>query len=633
MSRRLLAAALAAAFLVALPATASAASNTLVINEVDYDQPGTDAAEFLELKNVSGSAINLDRYTVELVNGSTGAVYNPVVDLPNVSIAAGEYYVVCANTATTADCDLDLTPDTNLIQNGDPDAIGAAAGLDTRRRCQLRREHGCSLHRGLGRRTQRHCSGRGGHLTLPGRHRHRSQQRRLRSQGDHARGRERLCSPAAAALRRLRRRQETRIHTIQGSEAASPVAGSQRTIEGVVVGDFQGPEHLNGFFVQEEDGDADTDPQTSEGVFVVRAGLHRRRCRATSSACRERSREFNGKTQLSSVTNLVVCPGEASVAATPVSLPVASMTEWEPHEGMLVSFAQPLTIGEYFNFDQFNEIVLTDGRQSQPTSVYEPGSPEATALAEANAARPDHAGRRPQHPELRSRAASGRRSVHPGEPLPRRRHADERHRRARLRVRPLSDPADAGSGPHEANPRPAEPDPVGGNVRVASFNVLNYFTTLAADGARGADDAGGVRRVSGRRSSPRSPSSTPTSSGLLEIENNDGGDRGPRERAERGERRRHLLVHRHRPRSARTRSRSPTSTSPRASRPSASTRCSTRPTTRASSTRCNRPALAQTWQSNDRGGVVHHRHQPPQVEGLRLRAATPTRATARATAT
>jgi hypothetical protein len=58
--RRLPFAALVAAFALAAPASAAAASDTLVINEVDYDQPSTDTAEFLELKNVSAAAIDLD---------------------------------------------------------------------------------------------------------------------------------------------------------------------------------------------------------------------------------------------------------------------------------------------------------------------------------------------------------------------------------------------------------------------------------------------------------------------------------------------------------------------------------------------------------------------------------------------
>ena len=43
----------------ALAPGAGAALISLVINEVDYDQPSTDEAEFLELRNVSASAIDL----------------------------------------------------------------------------------------------------------------------------------------------------------------------------------------------------------------------------------------------------------------------------------------------------------------------------------------------------------------------------------------------------------------------------------------------------------------------------------------------------------------------------------------------------------------------------------------------
>jgi hypothetical protein len=94
-----------------LASSAQAASTSLVINEVDYDQPSTDGAEFLELKNVSGSAIGLDGYSVELVNGTGGeaAVYN-TIPLPSLSLPIGDYFVVCANAATTANCDLDVAP-------------------------------------------------------------------------------------------------------------------------------------------------------------------------------------------------------------------------------------------------------------------------------------------------------------------------------------------------------------------------------------------------------------------------------------------------------------------------------------------------------------------------------------------
>ncbi|HSR33511.1 MAG TPA: lamin tail domain-containing protein, partial [Anaerolineae bacterium] len=99
-------------------------ASPLTINEVDYDQPGTDMAEFVEILNTSGGSVNLDLYSLELVNGSGGGaiVYN-TLDLPNVDLAAGDYYVVCADAGTVANCDLDVSPDTNLIQNGAPDAV------------------------------------------------------------------------------------------------------------------------------------------------------------------------------------------------------------------------------------------------------------------------------------------------------------------------------------------------------------------------------------------------------------------------------------------------------------------------------------------------------------------------------
>ncbi len=99
--------------------------STIVINEVDYDQPGTDVAEFIELKNISDSPIDLTGWTLELVNGTGGGatIYNTIT-LPGVSLAAGDYFVICGDAANVANCDLDVTPDINLIQNGAPDAIG-----------------------------------------------------------------------------------------------------------------------------------------------------------------------------------------------------------------------------------------------------------------------------------------------------------------------------------------------------------------------------------------------------------------------------------------------------------------------------------------------------------------------------
>jgi predicted extracellular nuclease len=100
----------------------SGGSDSLVINEIDYDQPSTDTAEFIEILNVSGGPVDLDNWSLELINGSNGTLYN-TIDLPAVSLAAGDYFVVCGDAANVFACDLDVTPDSNLIQNGAPDAV------------------------------------------------------------------------------------------------------------------------------------------------------------------------------------------------------------------------------------------------------------------------------------------------------------------------------------------------------------------------------------------------------------------------------------------------------------------------------------------------------------------------------
>ncbi len=112
---RVLLTALAATLAFAAPA--SAQSPNLVVNEIDYDQVGTDTAEFVEIRNNATTPVNLDPYDVVLVNGNGNAVYE-TADLPAVDVAAGGHYVVCGDQATVPECDLDFGANSDLIQNG-----------------------------------------------------------------------------------------------------------------------------------------------------------------------------------------------------------------------------------------------------------------------------------------------------------------------------------------------------------------------------------------------------------------------------------------------------------------------------------------------------------------------------------
>lgn len=103
-------------------------SATAVLNEVDYDQAGTDNAEFVEIYNPGPAALDLAGIVLILVNGDTQAEYTRVrLSDATPVLAAGGYLVVGA-AAIQASLP-DGTPfvafglATNNMQNGAPDGV------------------------------------------------------------------------------------------------------------------------------------------------------------------------------------------------------------------------------------------------------------------------------------------------------------------------------------------------------------------------------------------------------------------------------------------------------------------------------------------------------------------------------
>jgi len=467
----------------------------LVINEIDYDQPGTDAAEFVEIRNNDSVSVDLSAYSLVFVNGNGGAVYD-TIPLPPVNLAAGDYFVVCANAATVANCDLDDGPDTNFIQNGAPDAVTLYFGSTLVDTVSYEGDTVAPYTEGTGAGLVDNAASATEGISRCPDGSDTNQNNVDFSLREITPGAENTCVTPVTLVK---------IHEVQGAGAVSPLVGQTVAIEGIVVGDFQDDVgangDLNGFFVQEEDADADTDPATSEGVFVfqgsnpsvdVAIGDH---VRVEGSVS-----EYNGDTQITSFSGVTVnSSGNPLPAVSVLSLPVATLDDFEAYEGMYVTFPQPLVISEYFNFDRFGEIVLTDARHFQPTAVFEPGSADAANLAVANSlARITlDDGRTNQNPDP---------ALHPnGLEF----NLDNLFRGGDTvtdvtgvinyafglyRVQPTQ-----GANYTSVNPRMASPDLVGGNVKVASFNVLNYFTTLDDSGpicgplqnqdCRGADNA------------------------------------------------------------------------------------------------------------------------------------------------
>ena len=100
----------------------------LVINEVDYDQLGTDDREFVELFNDSGHAVDLDGLAVVV---ATAATEYGRVDLTGVLAARGYAIVASPKVVIAADAGVVRFPwnaATNNLRNTAPAAIGI---LDT----------------------------------------------------------------------------------------------------------------------------------------------------------------------------------------------------------------------------------------------------------------------------------------------------------------------------------------------------------------------------------------------------------------------------------------------------------------------------------------------------------------------
>ena len=497
---------------------ASPADAAVVINEIDYDQPSTDTAEFIELKNTDTSAVDLSQFTLELVNGNGTIVYQTIT-LPAVILAAGDYFVVCANAATVANCDLDVGPDTNLIQNGAPDAVGLRFNGILVDAVSYEGDTGAPYTEGsgVGLEDDPAEAEKGISRCVDGTDNDQNNTDFLLTGITPGAANECLIEACGDTF--------TPIYTIQGSGLASPLAGNVVATEGVVVGDFQ--DGKDGFFIQDAAGDADM--ATSDGIFVFSTGLDVKvgdhvRVRGTVA-------EFYDLTEITNVSQVWLCSTGNSVTPAEINLPVSSIDDFEPYEGMLVTLPQQLYISEYFNFDRYGEIVLTTDRQFQPTAVFEPGSPEAAQLAEENqlARITLDDGRSSQNPDP---------AIHPNGSIF---DLTNLFRGGDIvydvtgvldfnfgfyKIQPTQ-----GAGYIPDNPRPQLPDNVGGSLKVASFNVLNYFTTIDDSGpicgpdedqdCRGADTALEFERQRDKIISALAAMDADVV-GLIEIENHPG---------------------------------------------------------------------------------------------------------------
>jgi len=275
------------------------------------------------------------------------------------------------------------------------------------------------------------------------------------------------------------------IWQVQGSGATSPYAGQVVTTGGVVT-----KLNNNGFFMQDLVGDGN--PATSDGIFAFTSSAPPvsvgQMVQVTGTV-----QEFNvgaaantdtaahTVTELGSISNVTVTGSGYTIAPVQLQFPLATQNAMEQYEGMLVTLGGPLTVQQNYFLGRFGELTLgAGGRLWTPTNVYRPGA-QAQALNTDNIRR-----------TILLDDGSSLQNPNPTPYL-----APDNTVRAGDTVASvtgvvdygLSTSANTGAGAYKihptqavtfmrANPRTTMADDVGGNIRVGSANVENFFTTL-----------------------------------------------------------------------------------------------------------------------------------------------------------
>ncbi len=463
---------------------------TILINEVDSDTPSTDVLEFVELYDGGVGNTALDGLVVVFYNGSNDLSYASY-DLDGYSTDANGYFLL-GNAGVTptsgiifggnwlqngADAVALFAGDASNFTNGTAmtttnllDAIvydtndADDAGLLTLLNAGQPQVNESGGGDSAGQSNQRCPNGDGG-----------ARNTNTYAQFAPTPGDVNICVTPVAIVK---------IHDVQGNGSTSPLVGQTVAIEGIVVGDFQDGVSgtngdLNGFHVQEEDTDVDDDPLSSEGIFIYNGSSPAVNVQIGDLVHVEGVvSEFSGMTEISSFTGVeVLSNGNVLPTASILSLPVTNVDDFEAYEGMFVTFPQALVISEYFNFDRYNELVLTSERHLTPSAEFEPGPDAIQAAADflLDKITLDD-GRSAQNPNP---------AIHPngnvfdltnlfrgGDTVANVTGVMD-YSFSLYRIQPTQ-----GADYVSVNPRTAEPDDVGGNLKVVAMNTLNFFTTI-----------------------------------------------------------------------------------------------------------------------------------------------------------
>jgi len=301
----------------------------------------------------------------------------------------------------------------------------------------------------------------------------------------------------------------TAIADVQGTGDVSPLVGQTVTVRGVVTADYRGLSGYNGIVVQTQGsgGVDDATPGASDGIFIFLSSNNPAVAIGDLVDVTGPVSEYFGQTQISATTASSVSLVESSVELPePSPLPADVIgDDREQFENMLVMPTGDYLVASTHQLFSFGTLWLAPGEELvKSTEQVRPG-PAADAIAAENRAarillddgyniRVDNSRYPGTQPYFTADeiVRNGDAVVFPDAGMVLQYGFDEWRLQPQL---PISSEGPEGFGVEfdTRNPRPESAPEVGGDVQVAAFNVLNYFTTLTSEnsnarGARTADE-------------------------------------------------------------------------------------------------------------------------------------------------
>lgn len=337
------------------------------INEIHYDNVGTDTGEFIEVRVAAGADVS--GLLVELYNGNGGSTYGSTAlsGLPMTSDGEYNYYLwnLPANGIQNGAPDgLALSENGTLIEflsyEGSFTAANGAAAGTTSTDIGVAEAGNDTAGLSLQRIGDGPTDWVGPQEQTPG----------SANESDGGGG-----EPTSYL-----------ISEIQGSGTASLLTGEYVLVSAVVTYTV-----ADGFYLQEEDHDADGNSATSEGIFVFTGG-------APSVTVGDKVEvagtvtEYFDFTEITDVTDIIsISSGNVQPTSAAITLSPDFAANLEHYEGMAITLMSgtddPLTVIENFDLDRYGEITVSAGSQIQPTQIYDPTTQqsEIQALQAANA--------------------------------------------------------------------------------------------------------------------------------------------------------------------------------------------------------------------------------------------------------